>query len=217
MIKLVSLYVISVKVIVSKSLSLTLSKDLPYLFHRYGNWDWKKFFIPQVTQLLLANLTSEHQSVWLYSLWMCPLYTHCLNSIHQSHYPFNLYPLVLTLTVTVCPQSSLPQDEKFCSRGWSPAWQKWCYQCQRRRGGTGLQGCWEHRQCPLCLKLLQSHYCWGSKSVISSSILGPAAALPGNLLEMQTLGPNARPTELETEAEAQQLCFDKGSRWFQYS
>ena len=161
MIKLVSLYVISVKVIVSKSLSLTLSKDLPYLFHRYGNWDWKKFFIPQVTQLLLANLTSEHQSVWLHSLWMCPLYTHCLNSIHQSHYPFNLYPLVLTLTVTVCPSLPSPKMRSSAAEAGLPS---------GRSGVTSVTEGEEGLACRDAESTPSAPFAWSSCRVITAEV-----------------------------------------------
>lgn len=51
------------------------------------------------------------------------LYTHCLNSVHQNLFPFSPYPLILIVAMAACPKSFPLRDEKFCSRGWSLAWQ----------------------------------------------------------------------------------------------
>lgn len=59
-------------------------------------------------------------------------------------------------------------------------------------GGAGLQGCWEPPPCPLHPKGLQNRNCQSSNRVI----LGPAAALPRNLLEMPTPGVLTEPVSL---------------------
>lgn len=53
---------------------------------------------------------------------MHPLYPHSLNSVYQYLPPFNLYQPIGLLVMTT---SFLLQDEKFDSRGGSPAWHKW--------------------------------------------------------------------------------------------